>query len=264
MKSSFAGISYSGLSVLSVLLVLAIRDIVAVGFSFLLIVKVVVYFVCLVLSIATIVFPDKHLFYYLGLSILCVYDVFKGSEITSLLFLVILVNLLILCNFYNTNTILKVILTSVFWGILFCCLCVSSHVDYDRIIYFFGISVFGTGSFYTIYELNRRHRQSPKVEIPPKININEINDNNDCNDDNDSNGLYNFSKRQLYCLRDTVEKISPYKVIAEQLNTSESTIKKEFSVLYKLYNVEDRKELKNLITDDDGFFSLISTVEEES
>ena len=194
-----------------------------------LILKVIIlatYLTCIILSIFSIIFPEKPIFFYIGLGLITFIDLLKGDEITSLLMFVLLVNLLIINKFYQKHTYEKVFVTFAFWVCMIATLIISVNGNIKQLLYFISISIFSFGSFYTIFK-----------SIQPKIK-----ETSNMHDTIDLNGI-ELSKRQLYILEDTIDKMSPLKSIASELRMSESYVKKELSSFYKIFNVKDRKEL---------------------
>lgn len=58
----------------------------------------------------------------------------------------------------------------------------------------------------------------------------------------------------MLIINDTLTEYSPNKMLADILNISESSVKRELKELYTLYGVNSRKELKTMLINSKDFF----------
>ncbi len=59
---------------------------------------------------------------------------------------------------------------------------------------------------------------------------------------------FNFTERQLFCIKEIFTNHSTVTQIADQINVSPSVIKKELMFIYKTLNVKDKTELSNFLS----------------
>ncbi len=257
-ENPYFTLSLTGFISLSLLLVSTIVSIVSgKGFDFFNICKLSVYSICIVLSVITILNPTKKIFFYVGLVILCISDIFRGNEISSLVFLTIIVCLLLNDGFFNTYSYIKMAFVFLFWGILFISDIIFFEFDLDATVYFFSVSVFCAGTFCTLYRLFKSkldYQSTNDIENESDenvgINIGKNAVTEEANIEEKLNLKKEFNKRQLYCMKKTLDD-TPIKDIAKSCVTSESSIKRDFSIIYKKLNLHNREELrKYLMTDD--------------
>jgi len=123
----------------------------------------------------------------------------------------------------------------------------ASHTCPNFTDFFFacGISIFAGATYVTIYTLLSSQLSfltkditvpdcRPEIALPKKGDILVL----------DKLGL---TRRQIACIRYTLDSSWNYKKIAGILCTSESTVKKEMQELYRLFGVKNRELLRLLL-----------------
>ena len=122
---------------------------------------------------------------------------------------------------------------------------VKYHASVTDMFFYLAFAAFETGCYFLLYFMLQEQLGflfanvdvpglAPEIELPPKgsvLNLKEA-------------GL---SERQISCINYTLNTNYNYKKIAEELITSESTIKKEMQCLYKRFGVKNRELLRLLL-----------------
>lgn len=122
---------------------------------------------------------------------------------------------------------------------------VKYHASVTDMFFYLAFAAFETGCYFLLYFMLQEQLGflfanvdvpglAPEIELPPKgsvLNLKEA-------------GL---SERQISCINYTLNTNYNFKKIAEELITSESTIKKEMQCLYKRFGVKNRELLRLLL-----------------
>lgn len=198
---------------------------------------------CALLCLFYIFTPKKTLFSLIILSTQSVYDVLTGFEILGI-FHFFLINLILFYNnFYNTKTKLKLSSIFILWVLL---LTTLFSFSINRFVFAFATTIFMTSSFIYIYFL-----------LFKKISFMLLREKNTSFQQKITNLMpgslldlsnFNLSDRQIKCLVDSVYNNLSYKQIAEKKCISESVIKKEMQSVFEIFDVENKEQLKILLT----------------
>lgn len=140
---------------------------------------------------------------------------FKQKAIIAGLFLFIL-----MIPTYFTNGIYDFLYYNVFAAFLTSCFAILYFMLQDKLKYLFA-------------DINVPDLK-PEIELPPTGSVLSLK----------SLGL---TKRQIACINYTLNTSYNYKKIADELITSESTVKKDMQDLYKLFGVKNREMLRLLL-----------------
>lgn len=198
---------------------------------------------CALLCLIFIFSSKKTLFSLITLGIQSIYTVLTGFEYLGM-FHFLLVNLILFYNnFYNTKTKLKLSFICIFWILLLTSL-ISFEIN--RFIFALAMSIFMMTAFVYVYFLlfkkfsflflrtkNSSFRQKISNLLPGSIL-----------------DLSNFdlSERQTKCIVDCVYNNLSYKQIAEKIFISESVIKKEMQTIFEMFDVENKEQLRILLS----------------
>lgn len=205
--------------------------------------------ICALLCLIFIFSPKKTLFSLIILGIQSIYAVLTGYEYLGM-FHFFLVNLILFYkNFYNKKTKLKLIFIFLFWILLIATL-ISFGIE--RFIFALAVSIFMTTAFVYIYFLlfkkfsflllrEKNTNSQKKISTLLPGSILDLSD-------------FDLSERQIKCLVECVYNNSSYKQIAEKIFISESVIKKEMQNIFEIFDVENKEQLKILLSPYKLFF----------
>ncbi len=241
-KTAYFYMAMSGLISLAILILMTLFQ----DYSFLeelatpvKIIELGLYSFSFILTLVSFFFPHRQVLYYIVLASLILWDIIKGEEITAILLFLILVALLIAHGFFYKNTIYRVIAILLTWIAMFVAIVLLNNTDLIRIMYFCIISFFSLGAFTTITILL-------KPVIQDKV-TDKITDSNDIY----KSRIKKLTHRQTVCINYILNGDLQYKEIANDLNISISTVKKEVATIYKLFGVTSKIELRALFDDND-------------
>ena len=191
----------------------------------------IVYSFCCLLCIPCFINRKFIFFYYIGQELLCLINILNGNELFAFILLVYLLTLLTITA--QVSTKLKILIYSAI-------VIVNSALVIPLGIRNFATFLMLSSVFSILYDTlgNLLHKLYPieKIEMRKTINLSS----------------YNFSERQLFCIKEIYFNNSTLSQISEQINISESVIKKEISSICKAFDVSDKNELftffhKNLL-----------------
>ena len=176
----------------------------------------------LVLCALTLVFYNKHIFYYTALEVLIFSNLYTGRIYTALFLSSILFILMLWENkFVSKPKLIIYIALEVFKLILVVPYGVKTFFEYTGIILF---------SLCTIGCINLLFRHAYEKKDAGAINL-----------DN-----YRFSDRQKDCIKEIVLNNTTIKALAINHKVSESAIKKDLSHIYNVLGITGKADLKAL------------------
>ena len=180
------------------------------------------YGAALVLCALTLVFYNKHIFYYTALELLIFSNLYTGRIYTALFLSSILFILMLWENkFVSKPKLIIYIALEVFKLILVVPYGVKTFFEYTGIILF---------SLCTIGCINLLFRHAYEKKDAGAINL-----------DN-----YRFSDRQKDCIKEIVLNNTTIKALAINHKVSESAIKKDLSHIYNVLGITGKADLKAL------------------
>ena len=178
--------------------------------------------VALVLCVLSFIFYSKHFFYYAGMEVLILSNLYTGRIYTALFLTAILFVLLMIDNKLASRARLILFLAVEFIKLVLV-------VPYGARSFFeyIGISLFSLCSIGCI-NLLFRHAYDKKDSGTIKLED------------------YKFTARQLDCIKETVVNNTTIKALAITHNVSESAIKKDLAHIYNVLGITGKADLKAL------------------
>jgi len=167
-------------------------------------------------------FINKRIFYYIGIELVVLSELYTGNIYTSLFFASILLVILLTerkiiskrqIAIYSSISVLKIIMV-IPYGV-------------TEFFYYIGLSLFALCTIGCI-NLLFRHAYS-KTEIT-NLNISD----------------YKLSDRQKNCIKEIVLNNTTIKALSIDYNVSESAIKKDLAHIYKVFGISGKADLKAL------------------
>lgn len=187
--------------------------------------------------------PKKTLFSLIIIGIQSIYDVLTGFEILGIFFFFLFNLILFYNNFYNSKTKLKLSSIIVLWVLLLTTL-ISFGVS--RFIFALAVSAFMISAFLYIYFLLFKKISFLLLKEKDATSKNEFSNLMPGSVLDLSKMI--LSERQKYCILECVYNNSSYKKISEKLFISESVIKKEMQSIFEMFDVENKVQLRILLS----------------
>ena len=200
---------------------------------------IIMYGSFIILCIISFIFPKMYKFYYYGLAFLSYVDIIKGDDLTALMLYILIILMLLCTGWFYKNTIKRILLMFFYWVSLFMLFLILYQFTVTKVIYFAVISFFCAGAFYTVYTLLKPNL-TKSISLQVEVSENKV--------DIDYNQImFHLDKRQKLLMRELVVNDLKMKEIADKLNISLSTTKKDAAKIYELFGVSNKDELKELV-----------------
>lgn len=191
-----------------------------------------------ILAVFLLIFPQKKVLEYIILAVQCFFTTWTSYETLGTVLFLILLSFLFTNGFFKVHLKLKLSLLLIFW---FTVLIGVFPFGLHRAILAYASAIFFASVSFYFYEIL-------KDDLSTYLPVSNVT----CSKLPASGAEihlqdYGLTERQIDITKEVIHGNSSYKAMAEKLITSVSTVKWEMSNLFRIFEVNNREELRILL-----------------